>query len=181
MYKKHNLPLLQQILRNISEYKLPNLATTRQRNLSIAILSQPKDMHGGLMPTQHFPDPALYVSKIRFRRICLAKQKRHRNFHQAGMRNTNDNRTCDRRVSNKPLFNLKRIYILASYFTHISTSQYIERTKDKNVPLMIISLNRPVIVQYPSTSNTASSPVCNHGSPYSSLKISSAVFSGFSQ
>lgn len=41
----------------------------------------------------------------------------------------------------------------------------------------MISLNLPVIVQYPLSSKTASSPVCSHNTPAASRTMTSFVFS----
>lgn len=175
--KEHSF-ICQNPLSNIAQHKLLNLTTASQGYLAIAVFTKPKNMDWRLVPSEHLPYPLLDVFESRLFRTFFVHKKGSRYLHVAWVGYADHDGTSNRWMLDQTLFNLERVYVLTTYSL---ISRCCLNCIALNPPRMMMSLNRPVMVQYPSTSRTASSPVCSHVSPCSSLMSSSAVFSGFSQ
>jgi hypothetical protein len=80
------LPLLQNLLRNLSKNKLPNLPTPRQRHLRLTVVSQPKDMHRRFMPSKYLPYPALHFCQIGLVGAGFLEEEGRGYFDIAGVR-----------------------------------------------------------------------------------------------
>lgn len=174
---------LQHLPRHPAQINLANLPAPRHGDFAIdAFPPKHKEILWCLVAAQRLPDPVLQLLVRRRLTVKLRYQsdKSSNNLAVFSVRDANDGGDFDGRMGGQPLLNLERVNILPSCGGCQLLRQYLAKSS-KSVPRMIMSLNRPVIIQYPWSLKSASSPVLSHRFPSSSVINVSCVFASLFQ
>jgi hypothetical protein len=108
-------PALQQLLCNISQHKLLDLAAPCKRYFIAAVFAEPEHMHWRLVSAQDFPHPIPDLVKTYFVGAFFAKEEGGRDFDVARVRYADDDCAGDGGVFDETFFDFEGVDVFAAW------------------------------------------------------------------